>query len=112
MVSSDDAVVAALCHTADGQDDDRESGHLHTAAGRAGRCADEHTNLDVSFVASTDYIAIPASAVSKGAEVVMPVELVNTTEVILFYMIAASSDYNCSGIRQLRQSVVKLRQVC
>ena len=40
------------------------------------------TNLDVSFVASTDYIAIPASAVSKGAEVVMPVELVNTTEVM------------------------------
>ena len=40
------------------------------------------TNLDVSFVASTDYIAIPASAVSKGAEVVVPVELVNTTEVM------------------------------
>ena len=40
------------------------------------------TNLDVSFVASTDYIAIPVSAVSKGAEVVMPVELVNTTEVM------------------------------
>ena len=40
------------------------------------------TNLDVSFVASTDYIAIPVSAVSKGAEVVVPVELVNTTEVM------------------------------
>ena len=40
------------------------------------------TNLDVSFVASTDYIAIPASAVSKGAEVVVPVGLVNTTEVM------------------------------
>ncbi len=40
------------------------------------------TNLDVSFVASTDYIAIPASAVSKGAEVVVPVELVNTAEVM------------------------------
>ena len=40
------------------------------------------TNLDVSFVASIDYIAIPASAVSKGAEVVVPVELVNTTEVM------------------------------
>ena len=40
------------------------------------------TNLDVSFVASTDYIAIPVIAVSKGAEVVMPVELVNTTEVM------------------------------
>ena len=40
------------------------------------------TNLDVSFVVSTDYIAIPVSAVSKGAEVVMPVELVNTTEVM------------------------------
>ena len=40
------------------------------------------TNLDVSFVASTDYIAIPASAVSKGAEVVVPVELVNTTAVM------------------------------
>uniref|UniRef100_UPI003FEE642E leucine-rich repeat protein n=1 Tax=Candidatus Limisoma sp. TaxID=3076476 RepID=UPI003FEE642E len=40
------------------------------------------TNLDVSFVASTDYIAIPASVVSKGAEVVVPVELVNTTEVM------------------------------
>lgn len=40
------------------------------------------TNLDVSFVVSTDYIAIPASAVSKGAEVVVPVELVNTTEVM------------------------------
>lgn len=40
------------------------------------------TNLDVSFVASTDYIAIPASAVSKGAEVVVPIELVNTTEVM------------------------------
>ena len=40
------------------------------------------TNLDVSFVASTDYIAIPVSAVSKGAEVVVPIELVNTTEVM------------------------------
>ena len=40
------------------------------------------TNLDVSFVASTDYIAIPVSAVSKGAEVVVPVELVNTTAVM------------------------------
>ena len=40
------------------------------------------TNLDVSFVASTDYIAVPVSAVSKGAEVVVPVELVNTTEVM------------------------------
>lgn len=40
------------------------------------------TNLDVSFVASTDYIAIPVIAVSKGAEVVVPVELVNTTEVM------------------------------
>ena len=40
------------------------------------------TNLDVSFVASTDYIAIPVSAVSKGAEVVVPVELVNTAEVM------------------------------
>lgn len=40
------------------------------------------TNLDVSFVASTDYVAIPVSAVSKGAEVVVPVELVNTTEVM------------------------------
>lgn len=40
------------------------------------------TNLDVSFVASTDYIAIPVSAVSKGAEVVVPVDLVNTTEVM------------------------------
>ena len=40
------------------------------------------TNLDVSFVASTDYIAIPVSSVSKGAEVVVPVELVNTTEVM------------------------------
>ena len=40
------------------------------------------TNLDVSFVASTDYIAIPVIAVSKGAEVVVPVELVNTAEVM------------------------------
>ncbi len=36
MMVGDHAVVAPLRHAADGQDDDCEGGHLHTAAGGAG----------------------------------------------------------------------------
>lgn len=46
MVSADDAIVAALCHTADGQDEHRKGRHLDAAARRAGGCTDElqHTH--------------------------------------------------------------------
>ena len=41
VVFRDHAVVAALGHTADGQDDDRKGGHLHAAARGAGGRTDE-----------------------------------------------------------------------
>lgn len=41
VVAADDAVIAALCHAADGQDEHREGRHLDSAARRTGGRTDE-----------------------------------------------------------------------